>query len=212
MRYPVSKTGGPRGLGGSTPSPSVFVPAWSSGYDARLLIAKGRFEPCRRSSICLLVVGEPVPRRLREPETAGSTPAGQTSASLATRPAARWRRGCPREPHELETWVRIPPAQLATTLGGVAQTRRALACQARVRRFESGRPRSWWPWCRGSIRECETRGAGSSPAGHPFDLRTLSTGELPPAVNRVPRAVVVRLHPSAHVRGNHHRQRKGGAL
>jgi hypothetical protein len=58
VRYPVSKTGGPRGLGGSTPSPSVFVPAWSSGYDARLLIAKGRFEPCRRSSICLLVVGE----------------------------------------------------------------------------------------------------------------------------------------------------------
>ena len=36
-------------------------------------------------------------------------------------------------------WVRIPPAQLQP--GGVAQTGRALACQARRRRFESGRPR-----------------------------------------------------------------------
>jgi hypothetical protein len=35
------------------------------------------------------------------------------------------------------SWVRIPPA----LLGGVAQTSRALACQARGRRFESGRPR-----------------------------------------------------------------------
>ena len=60
----------------------------------------------------------------------------------------------------------IPPSTFL--LGGVAQTSRALACQARGRRFESGRPRSseasfamplkgrgallrdlsWWPWCR----------------------------------------------------------------
>ena len=32
----------------------------------------------------------------------------------------------------------IPPS---TLFGGVAQTSRALACQARGRRFESGRPR-----------------------------------------------------------------------
>jgi hypothetical protein len=48
-RYPVSKTGGLSGLGGSTPSPSVSDPAWSSRQDARLLLARGRFEPCRRS-------------------------------------------------------------------------------------------------------------------------------------------------------------------
>jgi hypothetical protein len=33
----------------------------------------------------------------------------------------------------------IPPS--TSSLGGVAQTSRALACQARGRRFESGRPR-----------------------------------------------------------------------
>ena len=55
-RYPVSKTGAASAVGGSTPSPSArssskhSVPARSNGYDARLLIAKSRFEPCRRSS------------------------------------------------------------------------------------------------------------------------------------------------------------------
>ena len=132
-RYPASKTGAASAVGGSTPSPSVFVPARSNGYDARLLIAKSRFEPCRRSSLIggwcpwrhgslipsrawfdsrtsdlfhapvverrrrrvlspearvrvppgvplhsRLAVGERPPRRFREPETAGSTPAGQT--------------------------------------------------------------------------------------------------------------------------------------
>ena len=33
----------------------------------------------------------------------------------------------------------IPPS--TSSFGGVAQTSRALACQARGRRFESGRPR-----------------------------------------------------------------------
>ena len=50
-------------------------------------------------------------------------------------------------------WVRIPPALSDSKHhpGGVAQTERALACQARGRRFEPGRPRSipWWPWCNG---------------------------------------------------------------
>lgn len=47
-----------------------------------------------------------------------------------------------REPHELEKQVRLLPALLLFfLLGGVAQVRRALACRARGRRFESGRPR-----------------------------------------------------------------------
>ena len=78
------------------------------------------------------------------------------STSLQGRPARRWRRG-----HALagalmgNSWLRgrldgnvsvsgcgepIPPS--ASPFGDVAQTCRALACQARVRRFESGRPRS----------------------------------------------------------------------
>jgi hypothetical protein len=89
VRYPVSKTGGPLGLGGSTPSPSACwcgrLEAWPSQVrqrvasaqagdrpqvrillppfnrsgvverqDARLLIAKRRFESCRRSCLTLL--------------------------------------------------------------------------------------------------------------------------------------------------------------
>jgi hypothetical protein len=196
-RYPVSKTGAASAVEGSTPSPSAFVPAWSIRYDARLLIARGRFEPCRRSSsfnrrsvsvaarladneqglvrfqdlrlsTCprgraavtpgsqpgsagsspaggffdpfVWLWGRRPPRRFREPETAGSTPAGQTFD-------ARWRSGFPREPHELETWVRIPPAQSSSW--GRSSEARALACQAIGRRFDSGRPRSWWLWCNG---------------------------------------------------------------
>jgi hypothetical protein len=77
------------------------------------------------------------------------------STSLQGQPVRRWRRG-----HALagvpmgNSWLRsrpdgnvsvsgcgepIPPS--TSSLGGVAQTSRALACQARGRRFESGRPR-----------------------------------------------------------------------
>jgi hypothetical protein len=81
VRYPVSKTGGLRGLGGSTPSPSarrhgraaegnallarrrgarpqvrILLPPFRSGVverkDARLLTARRRFDPCRRSFAC----------------------------------------------------------------------------------------------------------------------------------------------------------------
>jgi hypothetical protein len=58
----------------------------------------------------------------------------------------------------------------ATPNGGVAQTARALACQARGRRFEPGRPRCG----RGvaaSIRGRDPRGAGSNPAGHLISRR-----------------------------------------
>jgi hypothetical protein len=43
VRYPVSKTGGPRGLGGSTPSPSVDLEAWPSRQGSALL---ARRAPC----------------------------------------------------------------------------------------------------------------------------------------------------------------------
>ena len=76
-RYPVSKTAGLSGLGGSTPSPSaggmaerqgsallprrraavrrfescssVFVPVWSSGKTRDCYSRERRFDPCRRS-------------------------------------------------------------------------------------------------------------------------------------------------------------------
>lgn len=68
----------------------------------------------------------------------------------------------------------------ATFIGGVAQTARALACQARGRRFEPGRPRC------GRRIEANTPGrdpgdAGSSPAGHPSSGREAS--ESSPACN-----------------------------
>jgi hypothetical protein len=43
VRYPVSKTGGPRGLGGSTPSPSVDLEVWPSRQGSALL---ARRAPC----------------------------------------------------------------------------------------------------------------------------------------------------------------------
>src|SRR6478672_5653452 len=166
--------------------------------DARLLIAKRRFEPCRRSFVMPplssgcdagfsarkrgfesrrgffshLVVGERPPRRFREPETAGSTPAGQT---CNTDPSATTKRG--RGAAVLASlmssrpWVRIPPAQFFGTRGRSSGAR-ALACQAIGRRFESGRPRSWWLWCNGSIRGRDPRGTGSNPVGRPFPKRT----------------------------------------
>src|SRR6266542_6190138 len=107
------------------------------------------------------------PRRLWAPETAGSTPAGQTCAVVVA-----WRWGnLPVPPDPLHwsalrtsasrflaslmssrPWVRIPPALLETAapakparpLGGIASRRRgrssaarAIACQATDRRFES---------------------------------------------------------------------------
>ena len=91
------------------------VPVWSSWSCARLLTARRRFETCRRSCMSPrgrtgddagfstrklrvrtppgLVSGrETAPRRFREPETAGSTPADQT---------LRGGGALPREPHEL---------------------------------------------------------------------------------------------------------------
>ena len=79
----------------------------------------------------------------------------------------------PCEPHELETWVRIPPARFR---GRSSEDERSF-----VRREAAGSspvvPAPWWPWCNGSIRGREPRGTGSNPVGRPF-MWTLSIGEL----------------------------------
>src|SRR5262249_30494039 len=86
------------------------MPPWSSGSDAGFSARKRGFES--RRGFFRLAVGETV------------TPPGSGTGDRwfdSSRPdlhAARWRSGFPREPHELETWVRIPPAQF---FGGVAQ-------------------------------------------------------------------------------------------
>jgi hypothetical protein len=177
-RYPVSKTGGPPGLGGSIPSPSA-----RSGVverqDARLLTARRRFDPCRRSSRPRGRTGDdagPSTRKLRVRVPPGvlrlavgelATPPASGAGDRrfdSCRPDLRGRgEAVPASLMSSRSWVRIPPARL----GDVAQTSRALACQARGRRFESGRPRTWWLWCNGSTRGCEPRSTGSNPVGHP---------------------------------------------
>lgn len=172
-RYPVSKTGGPSGLGGSTPSPSAsrHRPAWRHGRarQGSALLARRRATVRRFESCCLRSIvpvwssGEtrdcysrsagsnPAAgaSRPRSPRTRGhSCPCGRSGddAGLSTRKLrvrippgvlndrllavgeratppvsgtgdrrfdscqpdlfrnhARWRSGCPREPHELET-------------------------------------------------------------------------------------------------------------
>ena len=76
------------------------------------------------------------PRRRREPETAGSSPAGQTSSRGRSSDGQSARLSGERPPVR----VRSSPSTLA----------------------------AWWPWCSGSTRGRGPRGAGSSPAGHPF--------------------------------------------
>jgi hypothetical protein len=110
------------------PRPHSGVVEWE---DARLLPARRRFEPCRRSLIHPLAVGKTgIPPDLgsgdRWFDSSRPDLRGRGAAVLASLMSSR-------------SWVRIPPA---LPVGGVAQTSRALACQARGRRFESGRPRS----------------------------------------------------------------------
>jgi hypothetical protein len=187
-RYPVSKTVGPPGLGGSTPSPSprggmaelarhrvataqaalcrsqvrVLLPPlpFRRGRDGK---TRGcyprdrRFEPCRRSltppwSKTVMTPG-PQPGSCGFEGRRGYLVGLLAVGELATPPAsgAGDRRFDSCQPDlrgrgaavlaslmSSRSWVRIPPA---LPLGGVAQTSRALACQARGRRFESGRPR-----------------------------------------------------------------------
>jgi hypothetical protein len=77
-------------------------------------------------------------------------------------------------------WVRIPPALLScgrpAHARGCSSAARAVACQAKGRRFESGRPRFLGGrGVTGSTRDCESRSVGSIPAGH-LVPRTASQG------------------------------------
>jgi hypothetical protein len=87
VRYPVSKTGGPRGLGGSTPSPSAFTEAWPSWKGSALLARRRR----RRSQVRVLL--PPSSLRCRSsgrtvgcyPTDAGSSPAVAAHAPIVQR-------------------------------------------------------------------------------------------------------------------------------
>ena len=92
--------------------------------------------------------------------------------------------------------VRVLPARLA--FGGVAQTARALACQARGRRFESGRPRfRGGRGVDGSTRGRDPRRRRFEPGRPPSPRADAEHRRAQQAVTLSPRAVVVRLHPSA---------------
>ena len=83
-------------------------------------------------------------------------------------------------------------------IGGVAQTSRALACQARGRRFESGRPR-FRGGCGvdGSTRGRDPRRRRFEPGRPPSLPADAEQRRAQQAVTLSPRAVMVRLHPSA---------------
>jgi hypothetical protein len=137
----------------------------------------------RRGYDCLW--GRRLPRRFREPETAGSTPAGQMRSGGAAVPASLMSS---------RPWVRIPPALFAD----VAQTCRALGCPPRGRRFESGRPRRGDRGVTGASRGVSPAGAGSNPVGRPPCCpANAEHRRAPRPVKPPPRAVVVRLHPFA---------------
>jgi hypothetical protein len=199
---------------GSSPAASASIPAWSRREDARLLPARSQVRALPPEPHAPVVENGddagPSTRKLRVRVPPGVLVLVRLLAvgELATPPAsgAGDRRFDSCQPDlrgrgaavlaslmSSRSWVRIPPA---LPLGGVAQMSRALACQARGRRFESGRPRSWWPWCNGSIRGRDPRGVGSNPVGHPFHADA-EHRRAQRAVTPLPRAVVVRLHPSA---------------
>ena len=163
------------------------MPPWSKGDDAGPSTRKLRVRVPPGVLVVVWLWGSWPPRRLREPEIAGSTPAGQTLqrgrgvAVLASLMSSR-------------PWVRIPPA---LSLGGVAQR-------------ESARLSGERPPVRVRSSPLVHGGCGVTAAPEVVSLavpvrirsaalllRTLSTGELREAVTLSPRAVVVRLHPSA---------------
>lgn len=136
----------------------MFIPAWSSWQDARLLPARSQVRALPPELHAPVVeAGNDAglsTRRLRVRLPPGvhfvwlwgsGTPpasgAGERRFESCQPDLARWRSGRPHEPHELEI-AGSNPAR--APYGGVAQLRRALARQARGRRFESGRPRCWF--------------------------------------------------------------------
>ena len=83
------------------------MPPWSSGCDAGFSARKRGFES--RRGFLRLAVGE-----MATPPASGAGDRWFDSSRpdlFRNQRDARWRSGFPREPHELETWVRVPPAQ-----------------------------------------------------------------------------------------------------
>jgi hypothetical protein len=157
-RYPVSKTGGSSGLGGSTPSPSASLEAWPS-WKGSALLARRRPSPLAGSS-----PAAPWSKRVMtpglNPETAGRIPPGGTRSSSGCRGAGhptgfgRRRSQVRLLPARLRgrgaavlaslmssrSWVRIPPALSAARspsdfgrgpASDPASVSRARACRAR---------------------------------------------------------------------------------
>jgi hypothetical protein len=133
--------------------PPSIVPAWSSWKDARLLIARAQVRalPPELHAPVVEAVMTPGPQpgscgfesrrgfqlAVGEMATPPASGAGRRRFE-SCQPDLRGRGGAVLASlMSSRPWVRIPPA----LLGGVAQTSRALACQARGHRFESGRPR-----------------------------------------------------------------------
>ena len=108
-RYPVSKTGGSHGLGGSTPSPSSRLEAWPSPARQRVASAQAARAARRFESCCLR--HRPVAQRRRavgfDPTSARSNRAGVSMCTMrrrstAGRPAVTRRmlvRPQPSQPH-----------------------------------------------------------------------------------------------------------------
>jgi hypothetical protein len=138
--------------------------------------------PTFRSAGCR---GDWPPRRLREPESAGSTPASQTLRGRGAAVLASLMSSRP--------WVRIPPALLRGRSSDEQSAR--LSGERPPVRVRSS-PLRGGRGVNGSIRGRDPRGAGSNPAGHPSPADA-EHRRAPRAVNAAPRAVVVRLHPSA---------------
>ena len=136
----------------------------------------------------------------RDPGSKGGRAALKTDAASfdATTPgrrinqAVRGGETASREPHELETAGSTPAR--ATSWGCSSAVERSP-----VERVGAGSIpaipvvfSSWWPWCSGSTRGRDPRGAGSIPAGHPFaDAHRRSASQLLPT--EAPRAEAGRL-------------------
>jgi hypothetical protein len=113
VRYPVSKTGGPSGLGGSTPSPSARGGMAEPGKAARCYRVGGLRAARRFESCCLRLIRSGVVELERRAvvtrESAGSSPAaGACFVRKAGNPH-------PRTPRRAEIWA--PVVEVAMTPG-----------------------------------------------------------------------------------------------
>ena len=193
----------------------LFVPAWSRWQDARLLTAKGRFEPCRRSLMPPWSNGDdagPSTRKLRVRVPPGvlhhrllavgeqATPPVSGTGDRrfdSCRPDLDLRgRGAAVLASLMSSrpWVRIPPAHF----GGVAQTCKStrLSGERPPVRVRSS-PLRGGRGVDGSIRGCDPRWRRFEPGRPPSTHADAEHRRAQQAVTLSPRAVVVRLHPSA---------------